>query len=160
MAEALEGGRALEALLAQLPGNVARRAGRSALRKGAVPIRDEAQRLAPNDPETPNAEDPGDLPTSIAISASQQMGGAVRRTREGADSVTVYVGPTKIGYPQAMVKEFGGAKRDGTVVEATPYMRPAWDSEAGNALNIIRAELGPEAIRAAERLARKTRLKR
>jgi len=36
-----------------------------------------------------------------------------------------------------------------------PYMRPAWDSGAEPALEYIKAELGNEIERAAQRLARK-----
>ncbi|MGZ8286138.1 MAG: hypothetical protein ACXW27_09100 [Allosphingosinicella sp.] len=159
MGRALEGVEGVEEVLAGLSRALGRGAVRRVLMRAAEPVRAKAEALAPDDPLTPNAKDPGDLKTSIRIGTSYSRASlsSARDARRGprGKAVNVYVGPTKDGYPQAGIKEFGGQRGDGQVIEATPYMAPAWEGEKNNALAIVERELGPEVTRTAERLARR-----
>lgn len=99
-----------------------------------TPMRDTARRLAPDDPLT---GPPWNLPTSIEVSVRQRTGTAKFDRPLGRFDARAFMGPTKFGYPQAMMQEFGTRKHG-----AQPYMRPAWDSEKHGALKIIADGLG------------------
>ena len=99
-----------------------------------TPMRDTARRLAPNDPLT---GPPWDLPSSIEVSYRQKTGRSKFDRQLGRFDSRAYMGPTRFGYPQAMMQEFGTVRH-----RAQPYMRPAWDSEKHGALRIIREGLG------------------
>jgi HK97 gp10 family phage protein len=101
--------------------------------KALEPMRDMARRLAPDDPLT---GPPWNLPTSIEVSARQRSGRAKGDRELGRFDARAYMGPTKFGYPQAMMQEFGTRK-----MVATPYMRPAWDNGKEGALEILRSGL-------------------
>jgi hypothetical protein len=60
----------------------------------------------------------------------------------------MYVGPGQL--PQAHLNEFGS--RNNT---AAPFMRPAFDAEAGGALDHIKSRMGEEIEKSAKRLAAK-----
>ncbi|HEU4986866.1 MAG TPA: HK97-gp10 family putative phage morphogenesis protein [Rhizobiaceae bacterium] len=142
----VEGLRELERSLAELPKALAKGAARRTLVKAGTPMKQTARRLAPDDPATPDI----DLNTSIEISSRQKSGRQRKRTREGKAAVTVYIGPTKEGYPQAIYQEFGTVHHG-----AQPYMRPAWDAHKMEALETVKVELGEEITRTAARLAKR-----
>lgn len=84
--------------------------------------------LAPDDPLT---GPPWDLKSSITVSTKQRSGrGGLRPL--GKYGARAYMGPTKFGYPQAIMQEFGTVK-----MTATPFMRPAWDSGKEVAMKLI-----------------------
>lgn len=98
------------------------------------PMAEYARVMAPDDPATPP---PYDLKTSIAVGTRQRSGRARSDRALGKYDARAYMGPTKFGYPQAIMMEFG------TIDDvAQPYMRPAWDSEKQTALKIISRDLG------------------
>lgn len=132
--------------------------------KAAEPIRAMAARLAPNDPNTPKS-----LGETIVASTDRKAGRALTTTpRPKPTTAQVWVGPTKEGYPEAMMGEFGAAPHkiearstndDGRLsftddgnrvtpdvvnhpgVDPQPYMAPAWEHMGPEALNIIRREI-------------------
>lgn len=99
-----------------------------------TPMMEFARIMAPDDPLT---GPPWSLPQSIDVSVRQRSGRARSDRALGKYDARAYMGPTRGGYPQAVMQEFGTIHH-----VATPYMRPAWDSEKGNALKIIQRELG------------------
>ncbi len=146
----LEGIADIERMLGELPANIAKGAARRSLRRGGEVFAERARELAPDDPTTPNANDPQDLKTSIKVASRQATGRSRRRTREGGDEALAWVGPTKEGFPQAIMQEFGTAEH-----EAQPYMRPAWEEKQDEALSVITKDLGPEILKTAQRLAKR-----
>jgi len=125
----------------------AKRVLRKVATEALTPMRDKARALAPDDPRT---GPPHDLKSSIEISPKQKSGRQLRFTEEGASSVTVFMGPTFEGYPQAIPQEFGTAHHP-----PKPYMRPAWDQHKHQALQHVATELGAEVQKAAQRQARR-----
>lgn len=126
----VEGLRELERALLELPRTTAKGVMRRVGIKALTPMRDEARALAPDDPAT---SPPYDLKSSIEIGSKRQKGRS--REREGPSEVVLYMGPTKFGYPQAMIQEAGSFKQP-----AQPYMRPAFDAKAHEAIDIIAKE--------------------
>jgi hypothetical protein len=97
------------------------------------PMRIFASTIAPDDPLT---GPPWNLNTSIEVGTRQRSGRAKADRALGRFDSRAYVGPTKYGYPQAIMREFG------TIYQtAWPFMRPAWDSQKQVALNIIQSGL-------------------
>jgi HK97 gp10 family phage protein len=94
--------------------------------KALEPMRDTAVYLAPDDPLT---GPPWDLKSSIKISTKKRGVKAFERL----GSAIAYMGPTREGYPQAIMQEFGTINH-----VATPYMRPAYEADKGKALEIIK----------------------
>lgn len=94
-----------------------------------TPMMEYARVMAPDDPLT---GPPWSLPQSIEVSARQRTGRAKNDRQLGKYDARAYMGPTKGGYPQAIMQEFGTINH-----VATPYMRPAWDSQKSVALRII-----------------------
>lgn len=90
-----------------------------------IPMRDTARYLAPDDPLT---GPPWDLKSSIEVSGNKRG----VRAFEKLSAARAYMGPTRYGYPQAMMQEFGTVN-----MVATPYMRPAFDADKGKAIKII-----------------------
>lgn len=98
------------------------------------PMAEYARVFAPDDPLT---GPPWDLKSAIAVSTRQRSGAAKSDRALGQYDARAYMGPTKYGYPQAMMQEFGTRH-----MAATPYMRPAFDSEKETALRIVRNGFG------------------
>lgn len=98
------------------------------------PMRDTARYLAPDDPLT---GPPWDLGASIEVSSRQRSGPARRDRGLGKYDARAYMGPTKYGYPQAMMQEFGTIN-----MVATPYMRPAYEADKQKVVDILAAGLG------------------
>lgn len=148
----VEGLRELDAALSEITKQTTRKSvARRALKDGGEPIRALAQQLAPDDPAT---SAPFDLTQSIEMSSRQKSGRATRYRKESPTEVAVHIGPTKDGYPQAIMQEFGTVHH-----AAQPYMRPAWDSEGGmNALRRIikgmRTHIDRTVARQRKRIAR------
>jgi hypothetical protein len=103
--------------------------------KSLEPMRDTARYLAPDDPLT---GPPWNLPTSIEVGTRQRSGRAKNDRALGRFDARAYMGPTKYGYPQAMMQEFGTININ---MVATPYMRPAYDADKHKALEIMRTGL-------------------
>lgn len=89
------------------------------------PMAETARFLAPDDPGT---GPPWDLKSSIEVSTKRRGVKSFERLERAA----AFMGPTRFGYPQAMFQEFGTIN-----MVATPYMRPAFDADKGNAIKII-----------------------
>ena len=89
------------------------------------PMAETARFLAPDDPST---GPPYDLKSSITVSTSKRG----VKSFEKLASARAFMGPTRFGYPQAIMQEFGTVHH-----VATPYMRPAFDSDKGKAIAII-----------------------
>jgi hypothetical protein len=125
--------------------NILRRAARKALE----PMRAHAASLAPDDPKTP----PLDLHTAIEISEKQKSGRQLGFTIS-PNSVTMYMGPTREGYPEALPQEFGWME-GGRFHPGQPYMAPAWDAGAERLLEDVATDLANEIDRTAARAAAK-----
>lgn len=130
---------------------MAKSTGRGILRRTAIkaikPMAELARTKAPDDPATPP---PNDLKSSIAVSTKAD--GRLRAVQQdrGENAVTVYMGPTKDGYPQAIMQEFG------TVHHAPQaYMRPAWDEDKNAMLKRVADTLAVEIQKTAARLAKR-----
>ena len=169
----------LDAALAQLPKAAAKRTLQRTLLKAGQPIADAAKANAPRDT--------GELADSIAVStrirnnagraefaAVMRSGGsrseargamiAARKATAGQGSFAMtFVGPAKPAMKgkaakaaaiKRIVMEFGSVKRN---IAPRPYMRPAWDTKQGEALDIIKRELGNEIIATARRLGKNKR---
>ena len=93
------------------------------------PMQEYARVIAPDDPLT---GPPWSLPQSIEVSTRQRSGRARSDRALGKYDARAYMGPTKFGYPQAVMQEFGTRHH-----VAQPYMRPAYDSQKHVALKII-----------------------
>lgn len=159
---------ALDKALGNLPKATARNVVKRTLEKAAVPMVDEARRLAP-------IGDTGKLHDSIAVSsrvknkvgmaeygAAMRAGlgtaaarSALRQARRNSPGsgafAQVFIGPSKgkgvLGYASAV--EFGTVK-----MPPKPYMRPAWDATKDRCLSIIKGELRDQIIMAARRVGR------
>ena len=135
----VEGLKEIKAALHKLlPPSTAKGVMRKVLRQRAKPIVKTAKDLAPVGPTIP-----GELKRSIRVSSKQKSGRQQFRSREDRHTVYVYIGPTKDGYPQAIMQEFGTINHP-----PQPYMRPAWDKHKGSLLPDIGKDMWTE-IRAA-----------
>lgn len=145
------GGRDLERALGEIAKQATRRAvGRRALRAAGEPILQAMKDKAPDDPKTNGLKD---LKSSLAMSSRQRSkrGGAYRP--ESSGEVVVHIGPTRHGYPQAVMQEYGTGHHP-----PHAYIRPAWDAEGGEAaLDRIGEALGSEIDKAAKRQAARAR---
>lgn len=139
-----------------------------------TPMAELAAELAPDDPHTGAP----DLKTSIQV-GTKRSGKAIELTESGPATVRVYMGPTKDGYPEAMVQEFGAKPHDefpkvkpelvfklgqtlhgATVVHHPgnrphPYMRPAYERLKESTLTSVAGILGGRIKAAADRAERK-----
>jgi HK97 gp10 family phage protein len=115
----VEGLDALARALGQLPEAVGKRVQRQALKAGAVPIRDTATRLAPRSDEAPHMAD------------SIRTGAYTRNESEEA----VEIGPTGEHF-YGLFQELGTKHH-----AAQPFLRPAYDQHAAEALEIVRQHL-------------------
>ncbi len=134
----IEGLRQTEEALRQLPeltrANVARRV----LKKGAEPIAEAGARNA--------HELTGNLRESYGIGTRLNKRQRALHRKE-PDTVEVFVGPTDVAGVQ---EEFGNDHQI-----AHPHLRPAWDAEKRNALDIVVKSLGDEIGKAVKRMERK-----
>jgi len=170
----VEGLRELDAALGQLTRATARGVLRRVLVKAGQPIATAASALAPIDT--------GELAGSIEVSSKikntvgnaefaavlrdggsrQEAVAALRGARRAAAGsgsfAEVHVGPTRAKSKRAAIKrivtEFGSVKQS-----PRPYMRPAWAQKKGEALEVIKRELGGEIDKAAKRAAKRAAAK-
>lgn len=145
--EHVEGLSELEAALSQLPKSTGKAVLRRTLKKAGQPIADNARALAPDDPNTGG----DDLKSSIAVStklSKRQRSAHKKMFRDDKASAEMFVGAGPL--PQAHNQEFGNVNHG-----PQSFMRPAWDGNKTQALEIIKAEMWGEIEAAAKRLARK-----
>jgi hypothetical protein len=126
----VKGFKALYKLIDHLPEVVKKVELEPLLVEALGPMAEYARVMAPDDPLTLA---PYNLPTSIIVSTRQRTGRSKSDRALGKYDARAYMGPNRYGYPQAMMQEFGTIHH-----VAQPYMRPAYDSEKGTALRIIR----------------------
>lgn len=143
MKVSFKGGKELEASLRQLASNATKRnVAERALKLAATPIRDEWERLAP--------EDEGDLKQAIKI------GRAIKAFQKGSkgDIVQTFVGIDesidKRLHIYAEVVEFGSTNH-----KAQPSGRIAWEGQKTVALDRLADDLRSEIDKAAKRAAKK-----
>ncbi|MEX0854103.1 MAG: HK97-gp10 family putative phage morphogenesis protein [Bauldia sp.] len=166
----IEGLRQLDEALGELKKSTARRVLHKVLKRAGEPIAEAARRLAPDDPAT---DPPTDLKSSIEISsrirntvgnaaysavmrAAGSRAEAVSASRaarrgggDGGSFAEAFVGPRK-----GRNSKVGALQEFGTVKHPPhPFMRPAWASQKGAALEIIRRDLATEIAAAAKRAA-------
>lgn len=122
----VEGFAELYKALDHLPDLAKRKGLEPLLVRALEPMKETAVYLAPDDPKT---GPPWDLKSSIKVATKRRGVKAYERL----DAAIAYMGPTREGYPQAMMQEFGTINH-----VATPYMRPAFEADRGKALEIIK----------------------
>lgn len=127
VAFSVSGGDDLQKKLASLPHAMSRKVQINALKAGAEPIRAAAESLAPRDTEAK----PPHLADSIVVSVPRK---SVLDAEGLFDQAAVEVGPS-IPHFYGFFQEVGTAFH-----AAQPFMRPAFDSNVGRSLNIVRAE--------------------
>lgn len=139
----VEGLRELDAALGQLPKSTGKAVLRRTLKKAGQPIAADAEARVP--------VLTGALQISIGVGTklTKRQGKLHRKMfKDDKASAEIFVGAG--GLAQATQSEFGNHHQ-----AAEPYMRPAWDGNKGQALEIIKTELGAEIMKAALRLAKK-----
>lgn len=151
----VEGLKELNKALAELPKATSRNVVRRTLIKALTPMESQAEGMAPE--QTGWLKSTFNIGTKLSkrqMAAHQaEMGTKPVRTAEGWRSnpkteVFMFMGPA--GSPRSIVQEFGSVNQS-----PKPYMRPAWDSNKGKALETIRDDMWTEIDKAAKRLARK-----
>lgn len=133
----------LDDALGMLPKSTGKAILRRVLRKAGQPMADQAEQAAP--------KRTGALKISIGVGTKltrRQARMHRKMFKNDKASAEVFVGAG--GLPQAIQSEFGNAHQ-----EAQPFMRPAWDGNKDQALEIIKTELGGEIFKAAKRLAKR-----
>lgn len=117
----IEGGAELAAALDDLSTRVQRKVMREVLTEAAEPIRKAASRMAPRAPGAP------DIADNIGISIPQKSAYLDLKSETAA----VAIGPVQ-GFAYGLPQELGTIHHG-----AQPFMRPAFDSAAGQALQIV-----------------------
>lgn len=146
----VEGFKALEAALAELPSKAA---GKAVLRRVGLralkPVAEMAADLAPidADPKSSPKRPPGTLKRSYKVGTRLNRRQARMARKEGKSSVEVYAGTND---PAGVQNEFGNVHQG-----AKPHLRPAWEQEQGATLVRVADELGPEIEKTAARLAKR-----
>jgi HK97 gp10 family phage protein len=135
----VEGLRALENALRELPKATAANVLRRTLRKAAAPVEKAMRSRAPRLT--------GVLEHSIITGTKLNKRQARFARKEGKGFAEIYVGTAD---PAGVPQEFGTFKE-----EAQPFARPGWEASQDEALLIIEEELGGEIEKARARLARK-----
>jgi HK97 gp10 family phage protein len=140
----IDGLKELDEALSQLP----RATGKNVLRR--IGIRSLAPVISAAKSNVPVYR--GDLRDSLKVTtklSKRQQRENARAVADGKASVQLYAGAAAL--PHAHLVEFGTA-----TMPPQPFMRPAWDANKDEVLQIIKDELGDEITKAAARLARKT----
>lgn len=177
MAMNIEGAEELNAILRQLPEHVARRASIGALRAGAKVIQEDAKRRAPVGPEAftktkdyateaRRKSKYGSLRDAIRIKADKYRGGTTRSVVVVVSNKGAGINPHWIEYGTTSTRmaKNGGLmtfvidgrlirKRVVAGVRAQPFMRPAADTRAREAIQIIGEYLGREVEKECKRIA-------
>lgn len=130
----IDGAKEMERLLLELGPRTASKVGAQALRAGAKPIVQEAKRLVPKDTRQ--------LEKAITTKTERQ--------ESGSDTRSVLIGFRKPRSRIAHLLEFGTSK-----MPARPFMRPALDGKAGEALDEMGKVLASSITREAQKLAKR-----
>jgi HK97 gp10 family phage protein len=138
----VEGLKALQTALQELPKATAQGVMLRVLKKRAQPIADAARQLVP--------VASGELRNSIVVSTKLTRRQRGQHEKAGPNDVEVFVGPGAL--PQAHLQEFGTFKEP-----PQPFMRPAWDRERNGVLEGLKGDLWAEIEKAATRLSSKAR---
>lgn len=136
----VEGLRDIEQTMKELKRASAKAVARKALKAGGKPIAEAGQSAAPYRT--------GDLQGSYGV-GTRLTRRQRKKHRKGSD-VEVFVGPGAKGAAQAVQTEFGNEHQ-----AAQPHLRPAWNAEKQNALDIVAAELRVEVDKAVARARRR-----
>lgn len=136
----LQGFRACETALAQLPYTTARASARRVLKKSGKPIADAANAAAP--------VRSGGLSESYAVST--KLNKRQRGLHRKKDPVEVFVGTND---PAGVQVEFGNEHQS-----ADPHFRPAWEGKKDDALQIIKRELWNDIEKTVARARRSGRI--
>jgi hypothetical protein len=67
------------------------------------------------------------------VSTRQRSGAAKSDRALGQYEARAYMGPTKFGYPQAMMQEFGTRRHS-----PSPYMRPSYETGKHKVVEILK----------------------
>jgi HK97 gp10 family phage protein len=143
----VDGLRELDAALADLPKATGKAVLRRTLLKAGKPIADAARGMAPDDPLTGG----NDLRSSIGVGTKLTKRQAKlhrKMFKNDKASAEAFAGAGKVAH--AHLQEFGTVNHG-----PQPFMRPAWDANAGRALDIIKTDMWTEIEKAAQRLAKR-----
>ena len=144
----IDGLRELDAALGELPKATAKSVLRRVGIKALQPVADRARQLAPDDPATGG----NDLRSSITVGTklsprqAKLHRKAIRTGEAEKHFQEVFAGAGPL--PSAHNQEFGNVNHG-----PQPFMRPAWESEKGRVLDIVKSELRGEIDKAAKRVA-------
>lgn len=137
----------LQKLLDDLPGNIEKNVVRGGIRAAAKVVLEEAKRLAPvGGSNLPKGESPGDLRDSIRISMKVKKGLVTASINAGSNKA-YYAHMVEFGTAQHFIKPknrkslfIAGLMKeivDHPGAKAKPFMRPAIDSKAEEAINAM-----------------------
>jgi HK97 gp10 family phage protein len=136
----VEGLKALDAALAELPKAAAKATLRRTAIKALQPFDNAWRAKAPH--LTGNLDESGGVGTKLTTRQ-----GRLNRKRDDKSFVEVFAGPNDAA---AVPQEFGTVEQP-----AQPFARPAWDETQSETLAIVQTELAGEIDKTAQRLARK-----
>lgn len=136
-----------EKALLELKTATAKAIARRTLMKAGEPIQRKAIEVAPDDPITVKNDLKSNILIGTRLNKNQQK--ALRKSGSSKNQVEVYVGVASRA-PQGVFQEFGTVKHG-----AQPFMRPAWDAEKENALQIIEEEIWTQIEATAKRAAKR-----
>lgn len=138
-----EGFRELEAAMDELTNAAAKGVMRRSLLKAAQPMAEIAKGMAPDDPATGGFDLKGSIIAGTKLSRAQTK--AHRKMfRDDRAAVEVFVGPGPV--PQAIQQEFGNKNHP-----PQPFLRPAFDGDAGPLIDRLGAEMAVEVEKAVKR---------
>jgi HK97 gp10 family phage protein len=138
----LEGFAPLHRAFSELP----KATGKAALRRAGMKALEPMRRVA--DAKAPRLT--GATAKSVKISTKKKGRTQGGKKYDGPQAQEISMGPTGIGRLRGQLQEFGTYKE-----KPQPFMRPAWDAEADNTLESLKAALWDQLERAAARLAKK-----
>lgn len=143
----VDGLRELERALSHLPKSTGKAVLRRTLLKAGKPIADAARAMAPDDPKTGGNDLRSSIGVGTKLSPRQKK---LHRKMFKNDKATAEAFAGAGPVPHAHLQEFGTVNHG-----PQSFMRPAWDSQQGKALDIIKTEMWTEIEKAAKRLAKK-----
>ena len=145
----LDGAKEFEAAMKQLKMAAAVNTARRVMRAALQPVAEAARASAPRSDDGSHMAD--QIFVSVRLSKRQARQAKAER---GEGVQTMYVGPKS---PLAHLVEFGTGPRFWKNGKSTgsmppqPFMRPAWDANAGRVLDILRDEMRKVLARLAKR---------
>lgn len=158
----IEGGKELERRLAALPKAMSKTVLRNALKTAAKPVLEAVRTRAPYDPTpTKGFEQSKHLRDRLYIS-TMLVKNQKRGRRRPKGEVEVFIGSDA---PHAHLLEFGttqrfyktktGKSKSTGSINATPFLRPAWDATKKQAKDILFSEILVQLSKAVARLAKR-----